>query len=97
MVAGTREDAAGRNRDNRQTVTIDSDAPIGPALQEKLTRMGATVEGTVARVLAGDPPRQIRELLEAFHAENTPIKDLTLKRASLEEVFLILTGRELRE
>ncbi len=97
IASGTREELVRSTLGNRQTVTIDSDAPIGPALQEKLTRMGATVEGTVARVLAGDPPRQIRELLEAFHAENTPIKDLTLKRASLEEVFLILTGRELRE
>jgi ABC-2 type transport system ATP-binding protein len=97
IASGTREELVRSTLGNRQTVTIDADAPIGPALDEKLAGMGATVEGTVARVLADDPPRQIRELLEAFHAENTPIKDLTLKRASLEEVFLILTGRELRE
>ena len=34
---------------------------------------------------------------EAFHAGNTRVRDLTLKPPSLQEVFLDLTGRELRE
>ena len=82
---------------NRQTGRIDADTPVDSDLSARLTAMGATVDGTVVRVLAEDAPRQIRELLEAFHDGKTPIRDLTLKRASLEEVFLHLTGRELRE
>jgi hypothetical protein len=36
-------------------------------------------------------------MLGVFHDDKTAIRDLTLKRTSLEEVFLHLTGRELRE
>jgi ABC-2 type transport system ATP-binding protein len=97
IAEGTREDLVRRTLGNRQTVTIDAEGPVDEALREKLTRMGANVDGAVVRILADDAPRQIRELLEAFHGERTAIRDLTLKRASLEEVFLNLTGRELRE
>ncbi len=97
IASGTREELVRSTLGNRQTVSIDADAPIGESLREKLSGMGAAVDGTAVRILAEDPPRQIRELLEAFHAERVSIKDLILKRASLEEVFLRLTGRELRE
>jgi ABC-2 type transport system ATP-binding protein len=97
IAEGTREELVRQTLGNRQTVTIDAEAPLGAGLREKLNRMGATVDGEVVRVLADDAPRQIRELLGAFHDETAAIRDLTLKRASLEEVFLHLTGRELRE
>lgn len=97
IAAGTREELVRSTLGNRQTVTIQADAPIGPALRQKLESIGAAVDGTGVVVLSDDPPRQIRELLEAFYAEKTPVRDLTLKHASLEEVFLHLTGRELRE
>jgi len=64
---------------------------------ERLARIGAKVDGRTVLLLADDPPRQIRELLEAFHAGGAVVRDLTLKHASLEEVFLHLTGRDLRE
>ncbi len=44
-----------------------------------------------------DPAAQTRQLLELFHAERVAVRDLTLKSATLEQVFLQLTGRELRE
>jgi len=97
IASGTREELVRSVLGDRQTVTIDAEAPVPAALRERLTRLGATVEGDVVRVLTDDAPKQIRELLGAFHDEGAAIRDLTLKRASLEEVFLHLTGRELRE
>jgi ABC-2 type transport system ATP-binding protein len=97
IASGTRDELVRSTLGNRQTVRIDADGPIAPALREKLTRLGASADGTVVRLLAEDPPRQIRELLETFHAGDAGVRDLTLKQASLEEVFLHLTGRELRE
>lgn len=97
IAEGTREQLVRQTLGNRQTVTIDADAPVSEGLRDTLTAMGASVDGSVVRILADDAPRQIRELLEAFHGKETAIRDLTLKRASLEEVFLNLTGRELRE
>jgi ABC-2 type transport system ATP-binding protein len=97
IASGTREELVRSALGDRQTVTIDAEAPVGPALSEKLGRMGAAVDGAAVRLLADDAPKQIRELLGVFHDERVAIRDLTLKRASLEEVFLHLTGRELRE
>jgi ABC-2 type transport system ATP-binding protein len=94
---GSRQELVRTTLGNRQTVSIDAEDPIAASLRARLEGLGATVDGSVARLLAEDPPRQIRELLGAFHDEGAAIRDLTLKRASLEEVFLHLTGRELRE
>ncbi len=97
IAAGTRDALVRSTLGVNQTVRIEAEGPIGPALREKLEKMRARVDGQGVLLLADDPPRQIRDLLEAFHAETTKVADLTLKRASLEEVFLNLTGRELRE
>ncbi len=97
IASGTRDELVRSTLGSRQAITIDAEKPIASGLREKLERVGATVEPAIARLLADDPPRQIRELLEAFHAERAGIRDLTLKSPTLEEVFLNLTGRELRE
>jgi linearmycin/streptolysin S transport system ATP-binding protein len=97
IASGTRDELVRSTLGSRQAVKIDADEPISPVLRENLTRLGAVVDGTVVRLLADDPPRQIRELLEVFHAGNAGVRDLLLKHVSLEEVFLHLTGRELRE
>ena len=81
---GTRDELVRSTLGVQQTVRIDAEAPIGPALSERLARIGAKVDGRTVLLLADDPPRQIRELLEAFHAGGAVVRDLTLKRASLE-------------
>jgi ABC-2 type transport system ATP-binding protein len=97
IASGTRDELVRSTLGTDQAVAVEGETPVADALREKLERMGAKVDGTRVSVVATDPPRQIRELLEAFHAENAGVRDLTLKHASLEEVFLNLTGRELRE
>ncbi|MEO8190553.1 MAG: ABC transporter ATP-binding protein [Acidobacteriota bacterium] len=97
IAAGTRDALVRSTLGVNQTVRIEAEGSIGPTLREKLERMGARVDGQGVLLLAADPPRQIRDLLEEFHAEKTAVADLSLKQASLEEVFLNLTGRELRE
>ena len=94
---GSRDELVHSTLGTRQAITIDADKPIGGGLKEKLGRFGASVDTATVRLLADDPPRQIRESLELFHAEGAGIRDLTLKSPSLEVVFLKLTGRELRE
>jgi linearmycin/streptolysin S transport system ATP-binding protein len=97
IASGTRDELVRSTLGSRQAITIVAEGPIGDSLKEKLGRLGASVEGATVRLLADDPPRQIREILELFHAERAAIRDLTLKSPTLEEVFLNLTGRELRE
>jgi ABC-2 type transport system ATP-binding protein len=97
IASGTRDALVRQTLGTSQAVTVDGQAPIAPSLRARLEAMGAKVQEGRASLLASDPPRQIREVLEAFHSEGAEVRDLTLKHATLEEVFLNLTGRELRE
>jgi len=97
IASGTEEALIRDTIGSGQVVTIETTAPISARIKEALQKFGASVDGEKAHVTVRDPARQIRELLEIFHADGAEIRDLTLKGATLEQVFLNLTGRELRE
>ena len=97
IALGTKDELVRKTVGTREALTIDAAAPIPAALKEKLIRMGASVEETRTRLSVEDPAAQIRQLLGLFHEERVAVRDLTLKSATLEQVFLQLTGRELRE
>jgi ABC-2 type transport system ATP-binding protein len=97
IALGTLEELVRGTLGTRQALTIEAASPIPPGLREKLLRAGATVDAARVHLSVADPASQIRQLLELFHADGVTIKDLTLKSATLEQVFLQLTGRELRE
>jgi ABC-2 type transport system ATP-binding protein len=97
IALGTKDELVRKSVGTREALTIDAAAPIPAALEEKLTRMGASVDETRMRLSVEDPAAQIRQLLDLFHEERVAVRDLTLKSATLEQVFLQLTGRELRE
>lgn len=97
VAADTKDQLVRDTLGTRQALVIEAETPISAPVAAALTASGAVVEG--ARVLASveDPPRQIREMLDVFHREGVAIRDLTLTSVTLEQVFLHLTGRELRE
>jgi ABC-2 type transport system ATP-binding protein len=97
IASGTKDELVTKTLGNREALTIDAGAPIGAALKEKLLQRGAAVEGTKVQLSVENPAEKIRELLGLFHSDGVPVRDLTLKSATLEQVFLQLTGRELRE
>ena len=97
IACGTEDELVHQTIGTAQVATVETLAPISARLHEALGTIGATVDGERVQISVVDPPRQIRELLEIFHADRTEIRDLTLKGATLEQVFLHLTGRGLRE
>jgi ABC-2 type transport system ATP-binding protein len=100
IALGTTEELIRKSVGAKQALTIETTSPVSPDLREKLTRAGAAVEGAEGdRIQASveDPAGQIRNLLELLHAGDVGVRDLTLKSPTLEQVFLQLTGRELRE
>jgi len=97
IASGTKDELVRTTLGNRQALTIDAAAPIPGALRDKLAARSAAMDGTKVQISVEDPAAEIRQLLELFHAERVPVRDLTLKGATLEQVFLQLTGRELRE
>ena len=97
IASGTKDELVKTTLGTREALVIDAGAPIPAALKEKLVQRGATVDDTKVKLSVENPAEQIRELLGLFHADGVPVRDLTLKSATLEQVFLQLTGRELRE
>jgi ABC-2 type transport system ATP-binding protein len=97
IALGTKEELVKKTLGGRQAVTVEAASPISPAFSEKLRRLSAAVDGTKVKVSVEDAAAGVRDLLGLFDAEKVGVRDLTLKSPTLEQVFLRLTGRELRE
>jgi ABC-2 type transport system ATP-binding protein len=97
IASGTTESLVRQTLGAAQTVSIETQVAIPADVRESLTKFGATVDGTKVQASVEDPAVQIREFLEIFHAKGIGIRDLALKSSTLEQVFLHLTGRGLRE
>ncbi|MGE5414513.1 MAG: ATP-binding cassette domain-containing protein [Syntrophomonadaceae bacterium] len=97
IASGTKEELVRQTVGTRQAVTIDAVSPIPSGLWDQLAALGAQRDGLQVRLSVADPAAEIRRLLDMFHSARVPVRDLTLKTPTLEEVFLQLTGRELRE
>ena len=97
IASGTKEELVRRTVGARQAVLVETVGPIPAPLAATLSARGAAVDGSRVRLSAEDPADEIRTLLELFHAARVPVRDLILKAPTLEQVFLQLTGRELRE
>jgi len=94
---GTKDELARQTLPAARMLTIETELPLAPALREALEERGGSVADGKVHVPVTEPAREIAELLERFRGDGVAIRDLTLKTATLESVFLQLTGRELRE
>jgi ABC-2 type transport system ATP-binding protein len=97
IAEGTKDELVKRVLGAAQTVTIETETSLPDGVRDSLRRFRATVDGNRVQALVEDPAVQIREVLQVFHDEGVRIRDLSLKSATLEQVFLHLTGRDLRE
>ncbi|MET0619740.1 MAG: ABC transporter ATP-binding protein [Thermoanaerobaculia bacterium] len=94
---GTKDELVRRTLGAGQALVIDAAVPIPAALKAELESRKARVEGERVLLTVTQPAEEIRRILESFHAHRAAVRDLTLKSPTLEQVFLQLTGRELRE
>jgi ABC-2 type transport system ATP-binding protein len=97
IAEGTKDELVRKTLGAAQTVVIEAEAPIPDSVRDSLKRFGADVDGTRMQASVEDPAARIRELLQVFYDSGIRIHDLSLKSATLEQVFLHLTGRDLRE
>ncbi|HEX6160729.1 MAG TPA: ABC transporter ATP-binding protein [Thermoanaerobaculia bacterium] len=97
IAQGTKDQLVREILGTSQELTITTDSYMQPALREKLTRVDAAMNGTVAKIRITSAADEIAEVLSIYRSENAVVRDLALKTPGLEAVFLSLTGRELRE
>ena len=64
-------------------------------LPESVRRVSG--EGDTLRLVGADIPALLPVLMEKFRGRGLKIEDLTIRKKTLEDVFIALTGRRLRE
>jgi len=79
---------------------LDPDDPVRPATGELAalpTVTSVREEGPRVTLTAGEPHRALPALLDTLRAGGVKIAGLTTRHATLEDVFVTLTGRHLRD
>ena len=81
-----------------RTVAITFEKAPGPELRARLAKEGSRQAGSYQFQLAGHSVEElVPELMILASAEQNPIKELVVHQPNLGEVFLHLTGKELRD
>jgi len=97
IALGTKDELVRSTLETRQLLAIEAESGVPEALRRRLEARGAAVVENRAQISIAEPAREIAEVLEEFRRDRVAVRDLTLKTATLEAVFLQLTGKELRE
>ncbi|MGE5276110.1 MAG: ABC transporter ATP-binding protein [Acidobacteriota bacterium] len=97
IALGTKDELVRSTLGKGRTLAVEAETTLPEALRRRLGQRGASLREDAAVIPVEDPAREIPEVLELFRQEGAPVRDLVLKAATLESVFLQLTGRELRE
>ena len=97
IAQGTQDELVRRTLGKERLLSVESPGALPEPLRRRLAERGATLRPEGAVIPVEEPAREIPEVLALFRDAGAPVRDLTLKAATLEAVFLQLTGRELRE
>jgi ABC-2 type transport system ATP-binding protein len=87
VARGSLADLIERHGSSALELTFDGAVPLAARVE------GAVVEGTTARIVAGDPAARAAQLLPALGAEARALRSVEILRPSLESVYLTVTGR----
>jgi ABC-2 type transport system ATP-binding protein len=84
---------------NRTTLQITCDRPLPLELPpfEHVADLQLDGEGTILTGRSGRPAKALLELARWIDGLGIELEDINLNRPSLEDVFILLTGRKLRE
>ena len=94
---GTKDQLVERTVGPSQELTIHTDIYIPAGVRASLARFKANMNGTMATMSVLSAADEVPEVLSIFRDANVRVRDMFLKGPSLEAVFLVLTGRGLRE
>ena len=97
IALGTKDELVRATLPAARVLTIETEEPLTPELTEALVGRGATITDSTVQIPVTEPAREIPDVLGIFRNDGARIRDMALKTATLESVFLHLTGRELRE
>jgi ABC-2 type transport system ATP-binding protein len=93
IAAGTLDELVAQTIGRQRHVTLHLDRPAPAAL----VGGAAVMNGTVLRLRVENVAAELPELLTRLQSAGCRVDDITVAAPSLHEVFIHLTGRELRE
>ena len=96
IAEGTKDELVRRYLGAMTRITITCGEDVPAQIAERLGA-SASVSGNLLQVTAVDPAHDVGNLLTMLRDAGVSVRDLALKAPSLEDVFLHLTGRGLRE
>jgi ABC-2 type transport system ATP-binding protein len=76
-------------------IELDGDIPL--QLAESIRARGGSVDGRMAVLPVSDRNSDLAALMRELEGARVEVRDFSIRQASLQTVFLHLTGRELRE
>jgi ABC-2 type transport system ATP-binding protein len=98
VAEGTPEELKHRISGDLVTVEVDGDPALALAALDGLTGVRDTsVSGKVLRITVDMGGQQLMGIMRAMDAAAVPIASIQLARPTLDDVFLTLTGRSLRD
>ena len=97
IALGTREQLVEGTIGSHREVTMEFDRPLDPQVQADLTAGGARINSTHLVMSTARPADDMTRVLKVLEQHQVAVLDVTLRAPTLEDVFLRLTGRELRE
>ena len=100
IAEGTSDELKDRVGGDRIEVTAARDADLARAVQVARRELGEVTTDIAQRRISGparDGARQLATLVRDFDAATVDIVDLQLRRPSLDDVFLALTGHQAEE
>ncbi len=97
IAAGTRDELVAKTIGSEREVVIEaSQTPFETAAREMIAR-GAVIDGHRIVVRSKQPASAVADILALAAKHQLTIRDMRMEAPTLENVFLHLTGRELRE
>ncbi|MFN7942293.1 MAG: ABC transporter ATP-binding protein [Thermoanaerobaculia bacterium] len=97
IALGTQAELVRRTIGEGRELTVETQGELPPALRAELAVAGARIDGARIARVSVDPTADVPRLLAMLESAGVTARDLRLAVPSLEQVFLHLTGRELRE
>ena len=97
IAQGTRDELVRSELGGKRELNIRCAGEIPATLRDRLQASGVKMSDGVIHASISDPARDVAQVLELLRQAGVAVQDLQLKTPGLEDVFLHLTGRELRE
>lgn len=97
IAIGTKRELVEKTFGRGREVIVECEHPVSEEVTSTLRSSGYVVDGTHISLVCENAPEAMQALLRILDRDRVAIREMRVQTPTLENVFLHLTGRELRE